>query len=206
MRIIVTGETGVIQRRVVPLLIAADHSVTAIMRKGSHRSSFLPSDCSTVAASPFNAEELTEVFTDQEAVINLATRIPQSPLSMITPCGWRENDRIRGEGARNVSADASKEAYRRSSKNLLRTPIPHPVTIGSMRRCRSNLRQTAGRCWMRRQRLGGCGARRSRGRPTVRGILWTRCKSMPHDGLGRAAWLVCIAGQTKRLCIVSVSR
>jgi nucleoside-diphosphate-sugar epimerase len=107
MRIAVTGSTGVIGRRVIPLLTSTGHEVTAIARPDSDRKSLLPPGCSVAEASLFDRRQLSAAFTGHDAVINLATHIPASMVAMMLPSGWRENHRIRSTGAMNVSEAAS---------------------------------------------------------------------------------------------------
>lgn len=111
MRVAVTGATGVIGRRAIPLLVAAGHDVTAIIRPGSKHT--MPSvEAREVHASLFDRSQLAAAFARQDAVINLATHIPTAMTAMMFRSGWRENDRIRSEGARNVSEMASDAGVR----------------------------------------------------------------------------------------------
>ncbi len=101
MRIFMTGATGVIGRRVVPLLLAGGHRVTVATRKNGRR----PNWSGDVAARPvdlFDPATLAPALSGQDAVINLATHIPPSTMRMLFRREWRENDRIRREGSRNL--------------------------------------------------------------------------------------------------------
>jgi nucleoside-diphosphate-sugar epimerase len=110
MRVAVTGATGVIGRRVIPRLLAGGHEVTAIVRPESKHHA---ADASrAVRASLFDRSQLAAAFARQDAVINLATHIPTAMTAMMSRSGWRENDRIRSEGARNVSETASEAGVR----------------------------------------------------------------------------------------------
>ncbi|NNH57910.1 NAD(P)H-binding protein [Rhizobium laguerreae] len=104
MRVVVTGATGVIGRRVVPILLGAGHRVTALVRPQSERGANVPSGCDVVVASLFEEAPLAKAIVGHEAVINLATHIPKSALGIMFRSAWRENDRIRTEGARNVAS------------------------------------------------------------------------------------------------------
>jgi nucleoside-diphosphate-sugar epimerase len=112
MRVAVTGATGVIGRRVIPLLVAGGHDVTAIIRPGSKHHTMPPAGSREVCASLFDRSQLAAAFAGQDAVINLATHIPTTMTAMMFRSGWRENDRIRSEGARNVSEAASEAGVR----------------------------------------------------------------------------------------------
>ena len=94
MQIFVTGATGVIGRRVVPLLVAAGHQVTAVGRS--------PEQCAAltrVGATPaqldlFVPDAVRRAVAGHAVVINLATHLPRSA-RMFLPGAWRANDRIR---------------------------------------------------------------------------------------------------------------
>jgi 2-alkyl-3-oxoalkanoate reductase len=103
MRVYVTGATGVIGRRVVPMLLAHGHSVTAAARSPPvHEITgvrFAPIDLFDVGA-------LTRAFAGHDAVVNLATHMPSATWKMLFRRAWRLNDRIRREGSANVAAAA----------------------------------------------------------------------------------------------------
>ncbi len=87
MRILITGATGVIGRRVVPLLLAKGHEVTVASR---------------TRVDLFDPATLAPAVRGQDAVINLATHMPSSSTRMLFRRAWRDNDRIRREGSRNL--------------------------------------------------------------------------------------------------------
>jgi nucleoside-diphosphate-sugar epimerase len=94
MRIFVTGATGVIGRRVVPLLVSAGHRVTAMGRSPEKRAALermgaFPSDVDL-----FDAAAVHAAVAGHDAVCNLATHIPPSS-RLFLPGAWRETDRIR---------------------------------------------------------------------------------------------------------------
>jgi len=49
----------------------------------------------TIDLDLFDASAVRRAFAGQEAVVNLATRIPRSTVQMFLPSAWRENDRLR---------------------------------------------------------------------------------------------------------------
>jgi nucleoside-diphosphate-sugar epimerase len=100
MRIFITGGTGVIGLRVVPLLLEKDHEVTLATRAGSRRRA--PSGVRTEAVDLFDPTTLVPAVRGHETVINLATSIPSSSFKMLFRSAWRMNDRIRREGSRNL--------------------------------------------------------------------------------------------------------
>jgi len=104
MRIFVTGATGVVGQRVVPLLLAQGHSVTAMAHRlpaPSH-----PTGAAIVAADLFDVKALEGAVAGHDAVINLATHMPATAWRMLFRSAWRLNDRIRREASANVVAAA----------------------------------------------------------------------------------------------------
>lgn len=102
MRIFVAGATGVIGRRVVPLLCRAGHDVTAIGRTPERRARLARQGAAPVAVSVFDRAALEQAMRGHDAVINIATHIPPT-WRMMLPGAWRENDRIRREGSANLA-------------------------------------------------------------------------------------------------------
>jgi nucleoside-diphosphate-sugar epimerase len=112
MRIFVTGSTGVIGRRAVPLLIAAGHEVTALVHSPGKRKELERIGAKAVTADLANLESLVRALQGQEVVVNLATHIPSTML-MFVPAAWHENDRIRREGSANLVSAATQVGVRR---------------------------------------------------------------------------------------------
>src|SRR5262249_32022725 len=106
MRIFVTGASGVIGRRVVPLFVAAGHDVTAIGRNPEKRTSLERDGAKTVDVSLFDPIRLRDAMKEHDTIVNLATHMPSSFVRACLPGAWSENDRIRREGSANV-ADAA---------------------------------------------------------------------------------------------------
>jgi nucleoside-diphosphate-sugar epimerase len=102
MKIFVTGATGVIGQRAVPLLLADGHDVTVMThRDGAPRTPWAR-DVRIVRVDLFDRASLGAAVRGQDAVINLATHMPSSSLKMLFRGSWRMNDRIRREGSRNL--------------------------------------------------------------------------------------------------------
>ena len=99
--IFVTGATGVIGGRVLPHLTAAGHVVTAIGRSPEKRASIERAGARPVEVDLFDELRVRDAVAGHEAIVNLATHIPKSS-RMFLPGAWRENDRIRREGSRNL--------------------------------------------------------------------------------------------------------
>ena len=101
MKVFVTGGTGAVGRHVVPALIAAGHSVSALARTEQKAASLRAQGAAPVQVSIFDRRELTQAFAGHDAVANLATAIPPTARFM-RRSAWRENDRIRREGSAAV--------------------------------------------------------------------------------------------------------
>jgi nucleoside-diphosphate-sugar epimerase len=101
MKIFVTGATGVLGRRVLPLLVAAGHDVTAVARGPEKAELVRSSGATPVAVDLFDPAAVTAAVAGHEVVCNLATNIP--PLRKAArAAAWATNDRIRTEASRNL--------------------------------------------------------------------------------------------------------
>src|SRR4051794_27137938 len=95
MKILVVGATGVIGRRVVPLLLGAGHEVIAFVR----RKRDVPfAGAAIVEGDLFDPSDTLSAMAGQNAVINLATAMPSASWKMPFRRAWRMNDMIRSEG------------------------------------------------------------------------------------------------------------
>jgi nucleoside-diphosphate-sugar epimerase len=102
LRILISGSTGVIGRRVVPLLLSQGHSVTALMHSPASAPSAELAHLQVAVADLFNADALKRAAAGHDALINMATHMPPSPFKMLFRSAWRLNDRIRTEGVANL--------------------------------------------------------------------------------------------------------
>jgi nucleoside-diphosphate-sugar epimerase len=101
MRIFLTGATGVIGRRVLPLLVALDHGVTALVRRPQSRAEIERAGAVPVHVDLFARDALQRAVAGHDAVINLATHLPAG-WRMFLPGAWAENDRIRRVASANL--------------------------------------------------------------------------------------------------------
>lgn len=108
MKIYVTGATGVLGRRVVRLLAAHGHQVTALARTADKARLVEADGAAADRTSLFDAEGLATAFAGHDVVCNLATSIPPVPRAARRRA-WAENERIRTEGSTAV-ADAALAA------------------------------------------------------------------------------------------------
>src|SRR5437660_4291750 len=98
MRVLVIGSTGVLGRQAVPRLLEAGHKVTGLARNPSRIPAVEALGVDAFVADLFDPDSMASALVGQEAVLNLATRIPATPGKMLR--GMAENDRIRRDGSR----------------------------------------------------------------------------------------------------------
>lgn len=113
MRIFITGATGVIGTRVLPLLIQAGHHVSALSRSARNRDVLRRFGAVPVEADIFEVSGLRRAIAGHDAVINLATHIPSSATKMMIRWAWRENDRIRRYASVAIATAAHAEGVTR---------------------------------------------------------------------------------------------
>jgi nucleoside-diphosphate-sugar epimerase len=90
----------------VPLLVAAGHAVTAVERSCVGAAHIAHVGAQPIELDLFDARAVRAAVAGHEAVINLATHMPETTLKMLLPGAWSENDRLRSEGARNIAEAA----------------------------------------------------------------------------------------------------
>lgn len=106
MRVFVTGATGVIGRRVLPLLAAQGHEVTAVARSAAKAERVRAAGARDIALDLFDRAAVARAVAGHDVVINLATHIPHASWRVFLPGAWRENDRIRREASRILAESA----------------------------------------------------------------------------------------------------
>ena len=115
MRVFLAGATGVIGRRLLPMLVEAGHEVTAMTRREDRAPALRDAGATPAVADVFDAEAVRAVMerARPEAVVHQLTDLPLN----LDPRKMEEqlagNDRIRGEGTRNLVAAAVAAGARR---------------------------------------------------------------------------------------------
>lgn len=107
MKIFIAGGTGVIGRRVVPLLRSVGHDVTALSR--SVQSDRVLED---LGARAVRGDVFTLPDFEADAVINLATSIPPASRTFL-PGAWRKTTEIRRIGSSNLAQAAARAGAKR---------------------------------------------------------------------------------------------
>lgn len=104
LRIFLAGASGVIGIRLLPLLIAAGHTVAAMTRSGSKRELLASMGAQPVVCDVFDAAALREAVVDfrPDAVLHQLTDLPDTADRI--PQFAARNARIRTEGTRNLVA------------------------------------------------------------------------------------------------------
>jgi nucleoside-diphosphate-sugar epimerase len=103
--IVITGSTGVIGRRAVRELLAAEHRVTGLTRSARGRERLESLGANAVEADVFDAASLRRAFEGADAVVNLLTHVPSAE-RMADPSAWEENDRVRTEASAAIARAA----------------------------------------------------------------------------------------------------
>lgn len=118
MKILVTGATGVLGRRVLPLLRAAGHDVAAVA--GSRPDQVRAAGVRPIELDLFDRDAVRRAVAGHDAVLDLATRIPPTS-RMLLPWAWRDTIRLRTVAARHAAdaAIATGARYVRESISML---------------------------------------------------------------------------------------
>jgi nucleoside-diphosphate-sugar epimerase len=102
MRIFVAGATGVIGRRLIPLLVDAGSEVTAVARSQAKSDQLKKQGATPISVDLFDANAVRDAIAGHNTVINVATHIP-SGLRAMMPGAFSENIRIRREASKNLA-------------------------------------------------------------------------------------------------------
>ena len=102
MRIFVAGATGVIGRRLIPLLVSAGHEVTGMTRSPGKANQIAELGAEVIVCDVFDVQRLTSVISNfqPEIVWHQLTDLPDDPA--LIPNFSKANNRIRREGTANL--------------------------------------------------------------------------------------------------------
>lgn len=101
MRVFVTGATGALGRRVVPMLVAQGHEVIAVGRTADKRAALERAGARPTGADLFDPAAVRRALDGADAVCNLATAVPPGFRGVLS-WSWRAMDRIRREVSANL--------------------------------------------------------------------------------------------------------
>lgn len=99
------GATGVVGRRLVPLLVSAGSDVTAVSRSPAKSAALKSQGATPVMVDLFDPAAVEEAVAGHNTVINIATKIP-SGMKVMMPGAFDENIRIRREASQNLASAA----------------------------------------------------------------------------------------------------
>ena len=104
MRVFLAGATGVIGRRLIPLLLADGHEVTGMTRSPDRLEQLRAAGAEALVADAFDADGLRRAVAQArpDAVIHQLTSIPQRIDPRKAERDFATNDRLRTEGTRNL--------------------------------------------------------------------------------------------------------
>ncbi len=111
MRVLVTGGTGVVGRRLLPLLVGAGHEVVALTRRHDKDEVVAKLGARPARGSLFDSASLEKAARGSDVFVHAATAIPSA--ARPKPADWETNDRIRTEGTRNLVELAKSNRTRR---------------------------------------------------------------------------------------------
>jgi nucleoside-diphosphate-sugar epimerase len=137
MRVFVAGATGVIGRRLVPLLIADGHQVTGMVRSPQRIDAVRAMSAEPAIADALDAEAVRTAVSDArpDAVIHELTSLPPRIDPRKLERDFALNDRLRSEGTRHlVAAAQAAGAGRIVAQSIAFAYAPGPVgTVHSER-------------------------------------------------------------------------
>lgn len=105
MKVFVAGATGVVGRRLVPLLVGSGATVSAVARSNEKAAQLKKQGATPVRVDLFDPAAVNAAVAGHDAVINVATKIP-SGLRILMPGAFNENIRIRTEASQNLALAA----------------------------------------------------------------------------------------------------
>jgi nucleoside-diphosphate-sugar epimerase len=127
MRIFLAGSTGVIGRRLVPLLVRDGHTVVGTTRSSAKAKAIAQMGAEPVVVDVFDRPSLAEAVraAAPQVIIHQLTDLPDDPGSLAT--ALPHNARIRIEGTRNlVDAAVSAGATRFVAQSIAFVYAPGP--------------------------------------------------------------------------------
>jgi nucleoside-diphosphate-sugar epimerase len=124
MRMFVAGATGVIGMRLAPLLVEAGHTVAGMTRSLAKVAELEALGAEALVCDVYDLEALRAAVArfEPDGVMHQLTNLPDDA-SQIPELGGR-NDRMRGEGTRNLIAAAHHASARRIYAQSMAWQLP----------------------------------------------------------------------------------
>ncbi|HEY1450999.1 MAG TPA: NAD(P)-dependent oxidoreductase [Solirubrobacteraceae bacterium] len=115
MKVFLAGATGVIGRRLVPLLLAEGHEVVGMTRSPERGERLRTTGAEPVVVDAFDASALAQAVADAhpDAVVHQLTSIPPRIDPRKMERDFATNDRLRTEGTANLVAAAQAAGVQR---------------------------------------------------------------------------------------------
>jgi nucleoside-diphosphate-sugar epimerase len=110
VRVFVAGATGVLGKRVVRQLVTGGHQVVGISRSAANRDRLAALGAEARECDLFDAGSTTAASERCDAILHLATRIPERQRTSTRH--WAENDRLRRDGTRALLSAAKAHGSR----------------------------------------------------------------------------------------------
>ena len=104
MKVFIAGATGVLGTRVVKLLVNNGHLVVGLARSKEKENQLKEIGADAIQVDLFDKKQLIKATQSCNAILHLATSIPQKTMPKLKD--WHLNDRIRIEGTRNLVSAA----------------------------------------------------------------------------------------------------
>jgi nucleoside-diphosphate-sugar epimerase len=130
MRVFLAGATGVIGRRLVPLLIADGHQVIGMIRSSDRAQALSATGAQPAVADALDAAAVLQAVREArpDAVIHQLTSLPRRINPRKIKRDFLLNDRLRSEGTRNlVRAAQDVRARRIVAQSIAFAYAPGPV-------------------------------------------------------------------------------